>query len=226
VVLSTFYLGISLRRLRKTTGSCSQDKPCLGSGSDVHLPNIRLQLQCYNSQLGLLTVCRIRFLLVEPEKMKHWYINLFSSDRWKRNVPSSIPKLASKLQVKTYKDFIFKSEDWSRASCWNFITVNCKSRRSQWPRGLRHWLSSPARTLGPWIRIPFEAWMSVCIYSVFMLSCVQVAALRWADPPPMESYRLCTGLRTEKAARAKQRAVEPLMNKWMNKNISPNGQFS
>jgi hypothetical protein len=44
--------------------------------------------------------------------------------------------------------------------------------RSQWPRGLRHELSSLARTLGSWVRIPLEAWMSVCVYSVFVLFCV------------------------------------------------------
>jgi hypothetical protein len=32
--------------------------------------------------------------------------------------------------------------------------------------------------------------MSVCVYSVFVLPCVQVAALRWADPPSKESYQL------------------------------------
>jgi hypothetical protein len=32
--------------------------------------------------------------------------------------------------------------------------------RSQWPRGLRHEPSSPARTLGSWVGIPLEAWMS------------------------------------------------------------------
>jgi hypothetical protein len=42
-------------------------------------------------------------------------------------------------------------------------------KRSQWPHGLRHEPSSPARTLGLWIRIPLEAWMSVCIYSPFVL---------------------------------------------------------
>jgi hypothetical protein len=57
-------------------------------------------------------------------------------------------------------------------------------------RGLRHELSSPAQTLGSWVRIPLKAWMSVCLYSVFVLSCVQVAALRLADPPSKESYRL------------------------------------
>jgi hypothetical protein len=33
--------------------------------------------------------------------------------------------------------------------------------------------------------------MSVCLYSVFVLSRVLVAALRRADPPSKESYRLC-----------------------------------
>jgi hypothetical protein len=37
---------------------------------------------------------------------------------------------------------------------------------SQWPRGVRHELSLLARTLGSWVRIPLEAWMSACVYSV------------------------------------------------------------
>jgi hypothetical protein len=37
-----------------------------------------------------------------------------------------------------------------------------------------------------------------------------VAALRRADPPYKESYRLCMGLRSWKAAKAEQKAVEPL----------------
>jgi hypothetical protein len=36
--------------------------------------------------------------------------------------------------------------------------------------------------------------MSVCVYSV-VLFCVQVAALRQADLPYKESYRLCIELR-------------------------------
>jgi hypothetical protein len=67
--------------------------------------------------------------------------------------------------------------------------------RSQWPRGVRHELSSPAQTLASWVRIPLEAWMSVFVYSV----CVQVAILRRADPPSKESYRLCIGLRNRKS---------------------------
>jgi hypothetical protein len=42
-------------------------------------------------------------------------------------------------------------------------------RRPQWQRGLKHELSSLARLLGLWVRIPLEAWMSVCVYSVFVL---------------------------------------------------------
>jgi hypothetical protein len=31
---------------------------------------------------------------------------------------------------------------------------------------------SPARTLGSWVGIALEAWMSTCVYSVLVLSCV------------------------------------------------------
>jgi hypothetical protein len=54
----------------------------------------------------------------------------------------------------------------------------------------------------------FEAWMSVCIYSVFVLFFVQVAALRRTDPPSKESYRLYKDQETEKSAKVQQRAVE------------------
>jgi hypothetical protein len=47
--------------------------------------------------------------------------------------------------------------------------------RSQWPRGLRHELSSPEQTLGSWAQIPLEPCMSVWVYSVFVMSCIQVA---------------------------------------------------
>jgi hypothetical protein len=41
--------------------------------------------------------------------------------------------------------------------------------------------------------------MSVCVYSVFVLCCVQVTALRRADPPSKESYRLCKRSRNWKS---------------------------
>jgi hypothetical protein len=72
--------------------------------------------------------------------------------------------------------------------------------RSQCPRSLWNELSSAARTLGSWVRTPLKAWMSV-----FVLSCVQVAAFRRTDPPSKESYRLGKRSRNRKAAKAHQK---------------------
>jgi len=44
--------------------------------------------------------------------------------------------------------------------------------RSQWPRGLRHVLSSASTTLGSWARIPLEAWMCVCVFLPCVVLCV------------------------------------------------------
>jgi hypothetical protein len=61
----------------------------------------------------------------------------------------------------------------------------------------------------------------VCVYSMFVLSCVQVAALRRADPPSKESYCLCKNdYETKEEARAQQKATEPLMNE--NEQIKKN----
>jgi hypothetical protein len=84
--------------------------------------------------------------------------------------------------------------------------------RSQWPCGLGHEMSSPARTLGSWVWIPLETWMFVCVYSVFVSSCVQVAALRWADPPSKESYRLFHGCPT----------LQREQQEWIENNIMKN----
>jgi hypothetical protein len=50
-----------------------------------------------------------------------------------------------------------------------FETVYSELRRSQWPGGLQYEPSSPARTLGLWVRIPLKAWMSVYVYYVSVL---------------------------------------------------------
>jgi hypothetical protein len=54
------------------------------------------------------------------------------------------------------------------------ILDDCKiGRRSQWPRDLRHEPSPPSRTLGSWVRIPIEAWMSVVhLLCVCVVVCV------------------------------------------------------
>jgi hypothetical protein len=57
----------------------------------------------------------------------------------------------------------------------NFVFLSsptCYRSRSQWLRGLRHELSSLARKLGSCVRIPLEAWMSVCVYFMFVLFCM------------------------------------------------------
>jgi hypothetical protein len=41
--------------------------------------------------------------------------------------------------------------------------IRCPDGRSEWSRGLRHEISSSTRTLGSWVRIPLEAWMSAFI---------------------------------------------------------------
>jgi hypothetical protein len=43
--------------------------------------------------------------------------------------------------------------------------------RSQRPRGVRHELSSPSQSLGSWVRIPLEAWMSVLCAFILCLFC-------------------------------------------------------
>jgi hypothetical protein len=42
--------------------------------------------------------------------------------------------------------------------------------------------------------------MLACIYSVFVLSCVQVMALQQPDPPSKKSYRLCKSSRNWKSS--------------------------
>jgi hypothetical protein len=65
-------------------------------------------------------------------------------------------------------------------------------RRSQWSRCLWHEISSPPRTLGSWVRIPLKACMFVCVYSVFVLSCVGSGfASGWSPVQGVLSMYLC-----------------------------------
>jgi hypothetical protein len=63
--------------------------------------------------------------------------------------------------------------------------------------------------------------IDVCVYVVFVLSCVYVAALRRADHSSKEAYRLCKNYYETREVRTQQRALESLMNivctnEWMN----------
>jgi hypothetical protein len=51
--------------------------------------------------------------------------------------------------------------------------------------------------------------MFVCVISVFVLACVQAAALRRADPSSKESIDCVKGQEIEKAVKVQQRAVDP-----------------
>jgi hypothetical protein len=56
--------------------------------------------------------------------------------------------------------------------------------KKRFDSGQSHEISSPARTLGSWVPIPFKAWMSVRISSVFVLSCVGSGVATGLIPRP------------------------------------------
>jgi hypothetical protein len=62
---------------------------------------------------------------------------------------------------------LFQNEHnkWKKINCCYF-----SDHRSEWPRGLRHELSSPARMLGSCVRIPLKAWIFVCLFCVCISS--------------------------------------------------------
>jgi hypothetical protein len=74
-----------------------------------------------------------------------------------------------------------------RPSCSNFSFCIPFLSRSQWPRGVKHELSSFARNFGSWFRIPLNAWMSI-LYAFIL--CVGREALRRSDHPSKECYWL------------------------------------
>jgi hypothetical protein len=52
--------------------------------------------------------------------------------------------------------------------------------------------------------------MPVRIYSVFMLFCMHIAALRRAVPPSKESYRLCKDQETEKTGQGPKKGCRTI----------------
>jgi hypothetical protein len=87
-------------------------------------------------------------------------------------------------------------------------------------RRLRYEPASPTRTFGSWVRIPLEAWISACVYFVFVLSCVQLAALRKDDPPSKETCQLRKKIKKLKKQPRSTRAVEPWIDERMDINLA------
>jgi hypothetical protein len=99
-----------------------------------------------------------------------------------------------------FKNRIFRKEFEPKV---NELKVNRGNYgRSQRLRSLRQEPSSPARTLRSLVRFPHEAWISVYVYSVFVLFCVYAAALRRTDLPSKGSYRLYIWLRKWKSGQS------------------------
>jgi hypothetical protein len=75
-----------------------------------------------------------------------------------RNIPICMRKL------KLVGQFHFhRFPAWLLAIIKNCIYMLHVYYRTQWLRGIRHEMYSPARTLGSWVRMSLRAWMSVFI---------------------------------------------------------------
>jgi hypothetical protein len=77
----------------------------------------------------------------------------------KRTIPTERPPLVSEVSANFLAD----------RGCHMVSVTNPYGRRSQWPRGLRHELSSPAPTLRSWVRIPVRHGC-LCVFCVRIIS--------------------------------------------------------
>jgi hypothetical protein len=90
-----------------------------------------------------------------------------------------------------------------------YVFVCISYRRSQWPRGLGHELSSKAGVVGSNPTRSIDVCMRLfCIYAVLCVG--RGRAKDWS--PSKERYWLCIGLRNWKSNQGQQRPVEPLMD--------------
>jgi hypothetical protein len=60
---------------------------------------------------------------------------------------------------------------------------------THWPRDLRHEMSSPAQTLGSWVRIALEAWMSAFLLCLCCPVYTAGLAARLISPPRSPTNR-------------------------------------
>jgi hypothetical protein len=105
--------------------------------------------------------------------------------------PYGPPRPAVGIALPFFLDVVLRIRFWgcpfrfcfrdSEENVFMFLYILC---RSQWPRGLRHEMFSLTRTLGSWVWIPIKAWMSFCIYFMFVLSCVGMGPCEDLIPRP------------------------------------------
>jgi hypothetical protein len=109
--------------------------------------------------------------------LPHWFLSclIHRRWRWRRYVP---PKrrltfsglhgfISQKIVLLIGRSYTWR---WKRLKFGESIATGCPW---QLPRSLRHELSSPAQTLGSWVPIALQTWMSVCVYSVCDVLCRQ-----------------------------------------------------
>jgi hypothetical protein len=117
----------------------------------------------------------------------------------------------SKWEISTtlhFTDIIFRLK-WYKTAADNYVLLyyGVPIRRAERSKAWSVFTRSKAETVGSNSTQVMDVCI-VCVCSAFVLFCVQIEALRRADPSCEESYRLCTGLRNWKAAKVEQKAVD------------------
>jgi hypothetical protein len=145
------------------------ESPCMQINFEMQLPSLHALKQCVLARGtrpidGTSPTVGWYLVLSHRLQLQKYFKAFLEVFYWFRILFSSVySKDSCKVTANTYTVHLF--------------CVITAMSRSQWPPCLRHESSSPAQILGYWIRIPLEAWISVCVYSVFVLPCVHVTAL-------------------------------------------------
>jgi hypothetical protein len=87
--------------------------------------------------------------------------------------------------------------------------LGCENNRSLWPRGLRHKLFAGSNTGIVGSNPACGIYVCVRLFCVCAVLCVQVAALRRANPRPRSPTGCVNDQETEKQPGSNKRAVEP-----------------
>jgi hypothetical protein len=100
---------------------------------------------------------------------------------------------------------------------FHFVSYIWTSFRSQWPRCLRHEQSSSTWTLGSWVRIALEAWISVYVYSVCDVLCEGSGlATDWSPVQGvLPTVRRIRKLKSGQGSTKDCRAIDWWMDGWM-----------